>query len=107
MDLKAYYNQIEALEEEIGTADVVIASKKTPDGGREGVFTEVSRGTAAKLIVEGKARLATKEESEAFRAAEQKRTAEAKEQLKTAAPVAVLTSEQLETLRRSIQRYGE
>ncbi len=46
----------------------MVISKATPDGGKAGVRTEVSRGTAAKLVVEGKARLASKEEGEAYRA---------------------------------------
>ena len=54
-----------------GAAD---RSLPTPDGGREGIASEVAKALAALLIVEGKARLATAEESQNFR----DRAAEAK-----------------------------
>ncbi|HSW49933.1 MAG TPA: hypothetical protein VLH09_07140, partial [Bryobacteraceae bacterium] len=50
----------------------------TPDGGRAGVRTEVARALAARLVVEGGARLATVEETDAYReeAAEARRLAQ-------------------------------
>jgi hypothetical protein len=74
MDLQIYYRKIREIEQNLSTPSVVVASHDTPDGGREGVFTEVSRRTAAKMIVEGSARLATGEEATAF----QERNVEAK-----------------------------
>lgn len=62
MDLKVYYRKIRIVEAEIADADVVMISLETPDGGRAGVATEVRRRLAAKLVVEGKARLASQEE---------------------------------------------
>jgi hypothetical protein len=59
MDLKVYYRKIRIVEAEIADADVVMISLETPDGGRAGVATEVRRRLAAKLVVEGKARLAS------------------------------------------------
>ena len=55
---------------------MVLVSLETPDGGRPGVRTEVPRRIAAKLIVEGGARLATTEEAHDF----QEQKAEAKRQ---------------------------
>jgi hypothetical protein len=43
-----------------------VASLATSEGGKEGVFTEVPRRIAAKLIAEGRARVATEEESAQF-----------------------------------------
>ena len=66
MDLRAYYRKMRAVEAQLEGEDVVVVSEPTPEGGREGVFTEVSRAVAARLITEGRARLGTKEESETF-----------------------------------------
>jgi hypothetical protein len=78
MDLKAYYQKLRQTEAAIGEAHVVIASLDTPDGGRAGVLSEAPRGVAAKMIVEGRGRLATAEEAAGFREqqAEARRVAE-------------------------------
>ena len=67
MDLKVYYRKIRDVVAEIPDADVVMISRETPDGGRPGVATEVPRRLAAKLVVEGKARLANQEEVAEYR----------------------------------------
>jgi hypothetical protein len=67
MDLKEYYQKLRQTEGSLPEQDAVIASLKTPDGGRAGILTEAPRAIAAKLIVEGGARLATEEETEQFR----------------------------------------
>jgi hypothetical protein len=66
MDLKVYYQKIRQLEASLKEESVVTVSLETPDGGRAGVLTEVPRRIAAQLVVEGKARLATPEESKEF-----------------------------------------
>jgi len=78
MELKVYYQKLRQVEGGIPEPYVVVSSLGTPDGGRPGVLTEVPRALAAKLIVEGGARLATGEESQEFReqVAEAKRLAE-------------------------------
>ena len=55
------------IEQEIADPHVVVVSNETPDGGRAGQKSEVSRNMAAKLMVEGKARLASPEEGAEFR----------------------------------------
>ncbi len=80
MDLKVYYRKIRELEASIPEADVVVVSYETPDGGRPGARTEVPRRVAAKLIVEGRARLATPEETAEFRQAMQQARQKAEEQ---------------------------
>jgi hypothetical protein len=100
MDLKLYYDKIREAEARILEDFPVVISNATPDGGKEGTKTEVPRRLAAKLIVEGLARLASEEEIRAFREAleEAQRIAE---QVAAAArvEVAVLSSVELAKLR--------
>ena len=63
MDLRVFYQKMRKLEQEIVGEHVVVVSLETPDGGKAGVRTEVTRENAAKMIVEGRARMATKSES--------------------------------------------
>jgi hypothetical protein len=74
MDLKVYYQKIRDIEKSIQDAFAVIVSLETPDGGKPGTLTEVSAGLAARMIVEGVARLAETKEAQLFR----QRQAEAK-----------------------------
>jgi hypothetical protein len=67
MDVKVYYQKVKQVEDTIGEPHVVVVSEATPDGGRAGVRTEVTRRVAAEMVVEGRARLATREEASAFR----------------------------------------
>ncbi len=78
MDLKAYYRKVREIEASIEDEYPIVVSKETPDGGREGVCSEAPRRVAARMLAEGKARLATEEEAAAFRekVAEARRLAE-------------------------------
>ena len=67
MDLKAYYQRIRELERGFGPEAVVLVSLDTPDGGKAGVVTEAPAHVAARMIVGGRARVATAAESAAFR----------------------------------------
>jgi hypothetical protein len=67
MDLRAYYRKVRAVEAELEGDDIVLASLATPEGGRDGVFTEAPRMVAAKLVAEGRARVADKAEAQSFR----------------------------------------
>jgi hypothetical protein len=92
MDLKIYYQKIREIEAKIVEAFPVVASGT--------VLTEVTRAVAAKLIVEGLARLATIEETKAFR----ELNAEAKRQADQATAAAkmhlsVLSTSELEKLK--------
>lgn len=75
-DLRAYFDKIKKLEEVISEPFTVVVSVPTSDGGKAGVLTEVSRHQAARLVTEGKARLANEEETEAFRAETRRRIEE-------------------------------
>jgi len=70
MDVKAYYQKIREVENQLPAGEVVIVSLDTPDGGRAGRAMEADRRLAAKMIVDGRARVATPEEVEAFRKSE-------------------------------------
>lgn len=66
MDVKQYYRKVREAEAQLTGEYLVVVSVATPEGGKSNVKTEVSRHTAAKLIAEGKVRVATDEESAAF-----------------------------------------
>lgn len=78
MDLKGFYRKMRQLESALFEPHVVVISEETPDGGRAGVASEVCRVVAARMVLEGKARLASAEEAAEFRAltAEAQRAAE-------------------------------
>jgi len=84
MDLRLFFQKLRTLEEEIAEPHVVVVTNETPDGGRAGLKVEVTRRNAARMILEGRAHLATAEESteyrnsvqEALQAAQQRATAE-------------------------------
>jgi hypothetical protein len=66
MDLRSYYTKVRDEEALLTGEYLVVASLKTSEGGKEGVFTEAPRRVAAKLIAEGRARVATEEEATLF-----------------------------------------
>jgi hypothetical protein len=67
MDLKAFYQKLRKIELAIVDPTVVVVSHETSDGGRAGMKAEVSRTIAARLLLEGRARLATAEETASYR----------------------------------------
>ena len=79
MDLQMYYQKIREMETKIADEFPLVVSMATADGGKGGTKTEVARRLAAKLLVEGLARLASKDELKAYREglAEAQRLAEA------------------------------
>jgi hypothetical protein len=67
MELRSYYQKIRELESAIGEEFPLLISLETGDGGKSGTRTEVPRKLAAKMVVEGQARLATPAENAEFR----------------------------------------
>jgi hypothetical protein len=67
MDVRSYYKKVRDLEEALRGSEVVLVSLETPEGGKEGVRTEAPRSVAARMIAEGRARLATDAEATEFR----------------------------------------
>ena len=48
MDLRTYYKSIHDMEAKLPTEEVAVVSKATPDGGLEGIVSEMPRAAAAK-----------------------------------------------------------
>ncbi|MGA2598956.1 MAG: hypothetical protein ABSH09_18430 [Bryobacteraceae bacterium] len=69
MDLRAFFQKIRTIAATIPGKDTVVASLETTDGGRAGELVEVARDVAAKLIAQGKARLASSDEAAQLKAA--------------------------------------
>ena len=67
MDLKAYYSKIRAIEQELEGDPIVVVSLATSEGGKANVAAEVSRLVAARMIAETRSRVATAEETQAYR----------------------------------------
>jgi hypothetical protein len=101
MEVRVFYQKLRSVERSINEPHVVVVSLETPDGGKAGVRTEVARADAAKLIVEGRARLASAEESkehyDAVQTAIKAREAEASTRR---LHVIIISDEELAVLRR-------
>ena len=67
MDLRSYYKKVREAEASLTGNESVLVSLATSEGGKEGVRTEAPREVAAKLIAEGRARVATEAEAGEFR----------------------------------------
>ncbi len=66
MDLKDYYGNIRQKMSELKGEYVVVVSEATPDGGREGVLTEVTKFVAVKMVVDKRAKIASEEQAAEF-----------------------------------------
>jgi hypothetical protein len=67
MDLRAFYQKLKKIEQGITDPHVLVISHETPDGGKAGQRTEVTRSNAARLILEGRAHVASTEEAADYR----------------------------------------
>ena len=105
MNLADFYHKIRCVEAQIEEPHVVVVSLATSDGGKAGVRTEVTRGIAARLVVEGRARLASAEEAAEFRA-EARAAQQAVEDAEAARrmQVTVVSTAELRALRQGKQR---
>jgi hypothetical protein len=108
MDLQAYYQKIREIETKIADEFPLVVSMATADGGQGGTKTEVARRLAAKLLVEGLARLASKDELKAYREglAEAQRVAEAAAAA-AKLQLTVLSSVELDRLRNAARSPRE
>ena len=100
MDLQLYYQKIRDFAATIEEEFPVVVSRETPDGGKNGTLTEVPARLAAKMVVEGTARLAKPREAEAFRQeqAERKRVAD-QEAAAAKVQLSVLSTDDLNRLK--------
>ena len=108
MDLQVYYQKIREMEGKIAEEFPLVVSVATQDGGKGGTTTEVPRRLAAKLVIDGHARLANKEELKAYREA----LAEAKRVAERAAAAArlqvtVLSTTELDRLRSEARGHKD
>ena len=71
MDVRTFYQRIRDAEVSIPTPYTLVISLPTDDGGKNGVPVEVPRYLAAKMVVEGSARLATASEMTEFQASQE------------------------------------
>ncbi len=62
MDVRQYYRKLRDIEASISEPYLLVVSLETADGGKQGAVSEVSRYVAAKLILEGRAVLASEKE---------------------------------------------
>lgn len=76
MDLKGYYRKLREKAAELPDGDQVVVSEATADGGVAGVVSVVPKEVACRLLVEGRARLASAEEAEVYRAEQAEARAE-------------------------------
>jgi hypothetical protein len=83
MDVRSYYRKVKDTEAGLKGSEVVLVSLATPEGGKEGVRTEAPRDVAARMIAEGRARVATDAEAAEFR--DDLRTAQEKHEREEAA----------------------
>ncbi|HEV3334575.1 MAG TPA: hypothetical protein VG096_26485 [Bryobacteraceae bacterium] len=104
MDLRTYYQKIRDIETKIEEAFAIVVSLETPDGGKVGTFTEVPAAIAAKMLVDGSARLALSEEAVEFRA-QQAEAARAAEQEAAAGRVhlSVVPTSELNQLKSAVR----
>jgi len=100
MDLKAYYQKIRELERSFKNTFPVVVSRETADGGVAGVKTEVPVHIAARMIVEGRATLASEKQTKEFldQKMEAKKMAD-QLQASTRMQVSVVSDSDLEALR--------
>jgi hypothetical protein len=92
VDLRQYFKKIRETEAALAEPFPLIVSLETPEGGKSGVISEVSRELAAKMFVEGRAALANEHERHAYyeRQAATKKAAE-KADLARRVQVAIIT----------------
>lgn len=112
MDLRQYFRKLREIESGLVDSYPVVISLETSDGGKAGVISEVSRETAAKLIVDGRAAIASEQQKEAFlqQLETRKRTAE-KLELARRVQVAIIADPDLQNTminkRTSLQGSGK
>jgi hypothetical protein len=101
MDLRIYYQKIRNERGKIADEFPVMVSNETPDGGKSGAMTEVTRELAAKLLVDGAARMASNAEAAEFRQRQaDMRAAAEQERAASKVQLTVIPKEFLETLRK-------
>lgn len=100
MDLRAYYRKIRELEETLDEF-VIVKSLSTESGGKSGVLSETTRATAARMVTDGVAEIASMKEAEEHRrTADEARKAEAERRQSSQIQFNVITDAELRSLTR-------
>lgn len=96
MDLRQYFRKLRQVEAGLTETFPLVVSLETPDGGKPGLVSEISREQAAKMLIEGRAVLASEEEKEVYRQqqAQAKQAAE-KAELANRVQIAVISQRDL------------
>ncbi|MBC8167105.1 MAG: hypothetical protein H7Y20_14705 [Bryobacteraceae bacterium] len=104
MDIRSYFRKIREIESSLSTPWIVMMSLETPDGGKPGLTTEVTRYMAAQLIVENRARLATEAEAHEYRAGLEQARADAEhERMASKVQFAVISEENIRAMKTGIR----
>lgn len=106
MDIRIYFQKVREVEASISTDFTVIVSLETPDGGKPGARTEVARYSAAKLIVEGRARLATTDEAAEYKENAERARADAEQAAAASRVQFTIVSDQDAKALRGIRHKG-
>jgi len=98
MDVKQYFRKLREIESSLTESYPLVVSLETSDGGKPGLVSEVSRATAAKLIVEGRAILADDKARAEYREhqAAAKKAAE-KSELAKRVQIAIISEPEVQT----------
>ena len=103
MNIQVFFQKKREVESTILRPFVVVMSLETSDGGKAGRLMEVSKSSAARIIVEGRARLATEEESTLFEEEATQARSAAEQSSSARFPVAILSEQDLRSLRNSLR----
>ncbi|HBY60814.1 MAG TPA: hypothetical protein DEH78_13410 [Solibacterales bacterium] len=104
MDMRDYYQRIREIEASVTEDEIVVVSLATADGGKPDVKREVSKQIGAKLVAEGRARLATSHEAEEHRSRMASDFQRAEQQALVAkTQLAVLPESELRALRQALK----
>ena len=104
MNMRQFYQKIKDVEDSITSAEVVIVSNETPDGGKAGVKNEVKRLVAARMVAEGRARVATNEEILVYRQELQEGYQRGLEAVNSAkVQLAVLSDSEMKSIRSALK----
>ena len=105
MDVKQYFRKLREVENSFIDSYPVVISLETSDGGKAGLISEMSRPVAAKMIVEGRAVVAT-EEQKAFYYEQQEAAKRAAEKAEFAKRVQVAIIADPELQSQAISKKG-
>ncbi len=66
MDVRQYFRKVREIEAALSEEYPVVISLETGDGGKAGLLSEVTKLNAAKMLVEGRAALATEDQRKQY-----------------------------------------